>query len=85
LREKLAAVRKAFDKQIKEKEAAANKEAVEKMTEYFKSDPKSEAFFAVLDVGGNAKVMLHFMAIYLASSHFNADPPKHCATRQEAE
>ena len=47
-------MRKAFDKQVKEKESALNKEAVDKIQQHFKGDEKS--YIAVLDVKGNAKV-----------------------------
>ncbi|KAG5652235.1 hypothetical protein H0H81_005729 [Sphagnurus paluster] len=57
LKDRLASVRKAFDKQIKEKETAANKAAVEKLLQHFKDDAKSEAFLAILDVDGNSKIL----------------------------
>ncbi|OCH93133.1 hypothetical protein OBBRIDRAFT_790601 [Obba rivulosa] len=57
LRDQLAAVRKAFDKQVKEKEAAANKAAVDAVIEYFQKHEDADAYFAVLDVGANAKVL----------------------------
>ncbi|KII92325.1 hypothetical protein PLICRDRAFT_37088 [Plicaturopsis crispa FD-325 SS-3] len=62
LRDRLAVVRKAFDKIIKDKEAAANKEAVDSVTAYFKENPESEAFFATLDVSGNAKILKNVVA-----------------------
>ncbi|KAI8980149.1 tRNA synthetases class II (A)-domain-containing protein [Trametes punicea] len=58
LRDRLASVRKAFDKHLKDKEAAANKAAaVDALQEYFKSNPQAAAYFAVLNVNANAKVM----------------------------
>ncbi|KAF8070257.1 tRNA synthetases class II (A)-domain-containing protein [Lyophyllum atratum] len=57
LRDRLAVVRKAFDKQIKEKEAASNKEAIDQLQQYFKDDDKSEAYVAILDVDGNSKIL----------------------------
>ncbi|KAG5646319.1 hypothetical protein DXG03_003916 [Asterophora parasitica] len=57
LKDRLTAARKAFDKQIKERETAANKEAVDKLQNHFKEDEKSEAFVAILDVDGNAKIL----------------------------
>ncbi|EMD37438.1 hypothetical protein CERSUDRAFT_83193 [Gelatoporia subvermispora B] len=57
LRDQLATVRKAFDKQMKEKEAAANKAAVDSVIEYFQKNENAQAYFAVLDVGANAKVL----------------------------
>ncbi|KAK7057327.1 alanine--tRNA ligase [Favolaschia claudopus] len=62
LKERLAVVRKAYDKQIKEKEAAANKEALDKISQYFKDDESSEAYIAVLDVNGNSKILQSVVA-----------------------
>ncbi|KAF9050994.1 hypothetical protein BDZ89DRAFT_977124 [Hymenopellis radicata] len=55
MKDRLAAMRKAFDKQIKEKEAALNKEAIDKIQQHFKGDEKS--YVAVLDVNGSAKIL----------------------------
>ncbi|KAJ7084272.1 tRNA synthetases class II (A)-domain-containing protein [Mycena belliarum] len=57
LKERLGAVRKAFDKQIKEREAVANKEAVDQMLQYFKENERSEVYAAILDVDANAKIL----------------------------
>lgn len=75
LRDRLASVRKAFDKHLKDKEAAANKavrrirfvypipsltppiQSVDALQQYFKDKPDAPAYFAVLDVNANAKVM----------------------------
>ncbi|KAJ6558616.1 tRNA synthetases class II (A)-domain-containing protein [Mycena vulgaris] len=57
LRERLGVVRKAFDKQIKEKETLANKEAVDQILQYFREDEHSEMYVAVLDVDANAKIL----------------------------
>ncbi|RDX57348.1 hypothetical protein OH76DRAFT_1395138 [Lentinus brumalis] len=57
LRDRLAAVRKSFDKHLKDKEAAANKAAVEALQQFFKDKPDEPAYFATLDVNANAKVM----------------------------
>ncbi|KAF9245909.1 tRNA synthetases class II (A)-domain-containing protein [Melanogaster broomeanus] len=57
LKDRLAAVRKAFDKQIKEKEAALNKAAVDALVTYFNENPDSEGYFARIDVGGNSKIL----------------------------
>ncbi|KAF9229045.1 hypothetical protein BS17DRAFT_792059 [Gyrodon lividus] len=57
LKDRLAAVRKAFDKQIKEKEAALNKTAVEALVTYFNENPESGVYFARIDVGGNSKIL----------------------------
>ncbi|KAJ7132903.1 tRNA synthetases class II (A)-domain-containing protein [Mycena crocata] len=57
LKERLGVIRKAFDKQIKEKEAAANKEAIDKIIQHFQDDESSAAYIAILDVDANAKVL----------------------------
>ncbi|KAG5349893.1 hypothetical protein C0989_001379 [Termitomyces sp. Mn162] len=50
LRDRLGAVRKAFDRQVKEKEALANKEAVDSFHTYFKDDPEALAYIAILNI-----------------------------------
>ncbi|KAI9455349.1 tRNA synthetases class II (A)-domain-containing protein [Lactarius psammicola] len=57
MRDRLTTLRKVFDKEIKEKEAAANKAAVEALTGYFNDNPQAEAYFAIIDVEGNAKIL----------------------------
>jgi alanyl-tRNA synthetase len=74
MRDRLTALRKALDKETKEKEAAANKtvrdfhlrlllyanhfcvKAVEAAVAFFHKNPQAEAYFAIIDVEGNAKV-----------------------------
>ena len=74
MRDRLTALRKALDKETKEKEAAANKtvrgvhlrllpyanhlcvKAVEAAMAFFHKNPQAEAYFAIIDVEGNAKV-----------------------------
>ncbi|TFK54380.1 hypothetical protein OE88DRAFT_1655033 [Heliocybe sulcata] len=76
LRDRLAAIRKAFDKQVKEKEAASNKAAVDVVTQYFKDNESSEVYIGVLDVDGNAKILQNVVvnarklnkAVYVFSS-----------------
>ncbi|GLB37216.1 putative catalyzes the attachment of alanine to tRNA(Ala) in a two-step reaction alanine is first activated by ATP to form Ala- AMP and then transferred to the acceptor end of tRNA(Ala) [Lyophyllum shimeji] len=91
LRDRLAVVRKAFDKQIKEKETAANKEAIDRLQQHFRDDAKSEAFVAILHVDGNSKILQSVVsqgkklgkAIYVLSvdaeggkvAHVNYVPP----------
>ncbi|EGO00200.1 hypothetical protein SERLA73DRAFT_107224 [Serpula lacrymans var. lacrymans S7.3] len=58
LKDRLATVRKAFDKQIKEKEAAANKAAIDALVHHFDENKNAEGYFAILDVDGNAKKSL---------------------------
>ncbi|OAX38373.1 hypothetical protein K503DRAFT_800484 [Rhizopogon vinicolor AM-OR11-026] len=57
LKDRLAAVRKALDKQTKEKENAMNKAAVDALVTFFEEKPDSEAYFAILEVEGNAKIL----------------------------
>ncbi|KZT63772.1 hypothetical protein DAEQUDRAFT_699743 [Daedalea quercina L-15889] len=57
LRDRLASVRKAFDRETKEKEAKANKAAVDAVQEYFQKNKDVDAYTAILDVSGNAKVL----------------------------
>ncbi|KAJ7671116.1 hypothetical protein B0H14DRAFT_3121695 [Mycena olivaceomarginata] len=82
LKERLAVVRKAFDKQIKEKEAAANKEALDKILQHFKEDDDSlEAYIAIVDVDANAKASfcITFVEVYQPLS----DSAKCCRPREE--
>ncbi|KIP06586.1 hypothetical protein PHLGIDRAFT_128168 [Phlebiopsis gigantea 11061_1 CR5-6] len=57
LTERLGVVRKAFEKQKKDKETAANKDALDSFTQYFQEHPNAQVFFAELNVDGNAKVL----------------------------
>jgi alanyl-tRNA synthetase len=57
LKDRLATVRKALDKQIKEKENAINKAAVNALVTFFEEKPDSEVYFAILEVDGNAKIL----------------------------
>ncbi|KAJ7594826.1 tRNA synthetases class II (A)-domain-containing protein [Mycena floridula] len=57
LKERLNGIRKAFDKQVKEKEAASNKLVIEQFNQYFKDNETKEAYIAILDVDGNAKLL----------------------------
>lgn len=50
-------MRKALDKQIKEKETAANKKALEDFTNYFKDNADAVAYVAVVEAEGNAKIL----------------------------
>jgi hypothetical protein len=69
------ALRKALDKETKEKEAVANKavcddplllppstklscaQAIEAIGAFFHKNPQTEAYFEIVDVEGNAKVL----------------------------
>ncbi|KAG6889578.1 Alanine--tRNA ligase [Termitomyces sp. T32_za158] len=62
LKDRLGAVRKAFDKQVKEKEMLANKEAIDSLHTYFKDNSDSLAYIAVLNVDGNSKILQSVVA-----------------------
>ncbi|KAF8140471.1 tRNA synthetases class II (A)-domain-containing protein [Boletus edulis] len=62
LKERLGAIRKAFDKQIKEKEAAVNKSAIDALVTYFNENPNAEGYFASIDVDGNSKILQNVVA-----------------------
>ncbi|ETW80724.1 hypothetical protein HETIRDRAFT_476425 [Heterobasidion irregulare TC 32-1] len=57
LKDRLTTLRKAFDKEVKEKEAAASKAAVDGVIRYFEEKPNATGYFAVLDVQGNSKIL----------------------------
>ncbi|KAG9314172.1 tRNA synthetases class II (A)-domain-containing protein [Chiua virens] len=57
LKERLGVIRKAFDKQIKEKEATLNKSAVDALVAYFNENPEAVGYFASIDVDGNSKIL----------------------------
>ncbi|KAH9972402.1 tRNA synthetases class II (A)-domain-containing protein [Lactifluus volemus] len=68
MRDRLTVLRKAFDKETKEKEATANKAAVEAVIAYFHKNPETEAYFAIIDVEGNAKIL---QAVVLQAKKLN--------------
>ncbi|KAL0581861.1 Alanine--tRNA ligase [Marasmius crinis-equi] len=78
LRDRLGAMRKAFDKQVKERETAAGKAALEDLQEFFKSNPDAEVYIKNLDVGGNSKILQSLVAQAKKSNKtiyvFSADP-----------
>jgi len=57
LNDRLKAMRKAFDKVVKDKEAAAAKKAQEDFALYFKENPNAQAYIALVDAGSNAKLL----------------------------
>lgn len=57
LKDKCAAIRKALDKQTKEKEAAANKKALEDFATFVKENPEAVAYVALVEADGNAKLL----------------------------
>ncbi|EEB92753.1 hypothetical protein MPER_08693, partial [Moniliophthora perniciosa FA553] len=52
LKDRLAVIRKAFDKQVKEKEAAAGKAALEDFQKHFQDDANATYYIKRLDVEG---------------------------------
>ncbi|KAF9076559.1 tRNA synthetases class II (A)-domain-containing protein [Rhodocollybia butyracea] len=91
MKDHLATMRKAFDKQIKEKEAATAKLALEQFQQHFKDNETAESFIAILEVDGNSKILQNIAlqarktskAIYIFSvdpegdkvAHVNFIPP----------
>lgn len=75
IRDRLAAMRKAFEKQSKELEAAVNKQvsfatvswrsctdndqAVDRLNTFFRENETADGFFDILEAGGNAKVRIY--------------------------
>jgi alanyl-tRNA synthetase len=75
MRDHLTSLRKALDKETKEREAVVNKavrevhlfsppsaehscvQAVETVGAFFHKNPQADAYFAIVDVEGNAKVV----------------------------
>jgi alanyl-tRNA synthetase len=57
LNDRLQTMRKAFDKVIKERQAAAGKKALEDFAQYFVENPSSQVYVANLEVDGNAKLL----------------------------
>jgi len=57
LKDRLASIRKAFDKEVKDREAALTKAAVDALTDYFKQNEEAVSYFSVVDVQGNAKIL----------------------------
>lgn len=91
LKDSLASVRKAFDKQVKERESTLNKDALEQFRTFFEQSPDAPAFISILGVDGNAKLLQNVVAqarktgkaVYLFSpdpegtkvAHVNFVPP----------
>lgn len=91
LRDKLAAIKKAFDKETKEREVILNKAAVEAFLQYFKDNADANVFISLLEVDGNPKALQNIAtqakklekAVYVLSidpeqgrvAHVNYVPP----------
>jgi len=91
MKERLGAMRKAFDKKVKENETAMAKSALDRFQQYFKENETADSFVAILDVDGNSKILQNIAlqarksgkAIYVFSiaaegskiAHVNFIPP----------
>lgn len=62
LKERATALRKAFDKEVKDKEATATKAVVDAFVNYFKDNGSADSYIARVDVQGNAKVLQGLVA-----------------------
>ncbi|TDL24327.1 hypothetical protein BD410DRAFT_786443 [Rickenella mellea] len=57
LRDRLATIRKTFDKQTKEREQVLQKTIIDEVTQYFQKNKDAEGYISVLDVDGNPKII----------------------------
>ena len=57
LKERATALRKAFDKEVKDKEAAATKVVVDAFVDYFKDNESADSYISSVDAQGNAKIL----------------------------
>ncbi|KAL5507592.1 ALA1 [Sanghuangporus vaninii] len=63
LRDRLTAIRKAFDKQTKEREQSLQKAATQSLTDYFTTiSPNSSVYISLISVDGNAKMLQSILA-----------------------
>ncbi|PAV18417.1 tRNA synthetase class II [Pyrrhoderma noxium] len=62
LRDRLAVIRKAFDKETKEREQALQKAEIERFNDFFKENPNATTYYAALNVDGNAKIVQAIVA-----------------------
>ena len=62
LKERATALRKAFDKEVKDKEAAATKVVVDAFISYFKDNESEGSYITSIDAQGNAKVLQSLVA-----------------------
>jgi alanyl-tRNA synthetase len=101
MRDRLTVLRKALDKETKEKEAAANKtvrdvhlrlhphanffwvKAVEAAVAFFHKNPQAEAYFAIIDVEGNAKVFGTLQNSLIASDILPSGTSGRCAPSEK--
>jgi alanyl-tRNA synthetase len=62
LKERATALRKAFDKEVKDKEASATKVVVDAFINYFKDNDSADSYIANVNAQGNAKVLQGIVA-----------------------
>ena len=62
LKERATALRKAFDKEVKDKEAAATKVVVDAFVNHFKDNESADSYIASVDAQGNAKILQGLVA-----------------------
>lgn len=62
LKERATALRKAFDKEVKDKETAATKAVVDTFVSYFKDNEGADSYISSVDVQGNAKILQGLVA-----------------------
>lgn len=62
LKERATALRKAFDKEVKDKEAAATKVVVDAFVNYFKDNTSADSHISSVDAQGNAKILQALVA-----------------------
>ena len=62
LKERATVLRKALDKEIKDKEAAATKVIVDAFVNYFKDNENAGSYVASVDAQGNAKILQGLVA-----------------------
>ena len=62
LKERATVLRKAFDKGVKDKEAAATKVVVDAFVNYFKDNESADYYIASVDAQGNAKILQGLVA-----------------------
>ncbi|PVF97475.1 hypothetical protein CPB86DRAFT_807243 [Serendipita vermifera] len=57
LKDRLAAKRKAWDSEVKAREAAATKEATESVAKYFAENPDAQVYCGQVEIGSNIKAL----------------------------
>ena len=62
LKERATALRKAFDKEVKDREAAATKVVVDAFVNHFKDNESADSYISSIDAQGNAKILQALVA-----------------------